>query len=264
MEIVGLIPAAGRAQRLGALPCSKEVFPVGFEETPDGRQPRPACAHLLEAFRDGGIRRAFVLLRQGKWDIPAVLGRGRRYGVDLAYLALEPTSGVPQTLDAAFPFVADATVALGFPDILFEPRDAYIQVLDRLERTSADVVLGLFRTDRPDKADMVETDDRGRARRLVIKRPGSELDHTWGVAAWRPTFSRFLRDAVARPSDGDELYVGDVLQLAIEAGHHVDSVVLPAGRCLDLGTPEDLVRAFRGGLSGAATLVTSGRRMDYS
>ena len=28
---VGLVPAAGRASRLGALPCSKEVFPVAFE-----------------------------------------------------------------------------------------------------------------------------------------------------------------------------------------------------------------------------------------
>ena len=32
-EIIGVIPAAGRATRLGPLPCSKELFPVGFQNT---------------------------------------------------------------------------------------------------------------------------------------------------------------------------------------------------------------------------------------
>ena len=30
-EVVGLIPAAGEAKRIGPLLCSKELYPVGFE-----------------------------------------------------------------------------------------------------------------------------------------------------------------------------------------------------------------------------------------
>jgi len=29
-EVVGIIPASGRATRIAPLPCSKELYPVGF------------------------------------------------------------------------------------------------------------------------------------------------------------------------------------------------------------------------------------------
>ena len=39
-DIVGLIPAAGKAKRLGPLPCSKEIIPVSFIEQPWQSIPR--------------------------------------------------------------------------------------------------------------------------------------------------------------------------------------------------------------------------------
>src|SRR5687767_13356160 len=49
--LLGLIPAAGRAERLGPLPCSKELLPIGFRETPRGPSPKVAGHYLLERFR---------------------------------------------------------------------------------------------------------------------------------------------------------------------------------------------------------------------
>lgn len=244
--MIGLVPAAGRAARLGALPCSKEIFPLGLGA---GGEVRPACAHLLDAFLDAGVGRAFVLLRKGKWDVPQLLGRGpgSREGtatLQLAYLALDPTASVPETLDAAYPFVRDARVALGFPDILFEPRDAFRGLLERQEESGADLVLGLFPADRPDKADMVELDDGGRVRRLVIKQPDVGLCYTWSVALWTPRFSRYLHEFVARHV-GKEIHVGDVIQAAVDEGWDVEAVPHPEGTYLDVGTPEDLLRALR-------------------
>ena len=60
-------------------------------------------------------------------------------------------------------------MALGFPDILFQPNDAYVKVLERLEANNADVVLGLFPTDKPQKAGMVDFDDSGKVRSIVEK-----------------------------------------------------------------------------------------------
>ncbi len=135
-EVIGLVPAAGRAERLGPLPCSKEIFPLGFRRGKDGApRPRAVCSHLLESLALAGAGKAFILLRQGKWDIPALLGSGADFSLPLAYLALDATSCVPETLDRAYPFVAGATVALGFPDILFQPSDAYRHLLDRLAET---------------------------------------------------------------------------------------------------------------------------------
>ncbi len=252
-EVIGLIPAAGRADRLGALPCSKEIFPLGFRADAEGvERPRPVCGRLLESLAGAGASRAFILLRKGKWDVPALLGDGADLGLPLAYLALEPTASVPETLDRAYPFVAEATVALGFPDIVVEPGDAYRPLLHRLQQSDAAAVLGLFPTDQSWKADMVELDDGdqhpARVRRFVIKQAETTLRYTWSIAVWGPEFSRYLHDFVAGGRAGDtggpgEIYVGDVLQAAIDDGMTVLGERFEEGSFLDVGTPEDLRRA---------------------
>src|SRR5437764_12541991 len=83
LPLVGLIPAAGRAERLGPLPCSKELLPIGFRETPRGPAPKVAGHYLLERFRAAGVRRAFLVLHESKWDIPRYFGTG-----EIADLAL--------------------------------------------------------------------------------------------------------------------------------------------------------------------------------
>ena len=65
LPILALIPAAGRAERLGPLPCSKELLPIGFRETPRGPAPKVACHYLLERFRAAGIRRVLMVLPVG-------------------------------------------------------------------------------------------------------------------------------------------------------------------------------------------------------
>ena len=245
-QVVGLVPAAGSADRLGKLPCSKEILPLGFRRGSDGEpRPRAVCSYLLESFARAGVVRAFVLLRQGKWDIPALLGSGCDFGMRLAYLALEPTASVPETLDRAYPFIAEATIALGFPDILIQPDDAYATLLHRWAETGAEVALGLFPTDRSWKTDMVDLDNRDRVRRIVIKQPDSGLLFTWSIAVWGPDFSRYLHDFLRHRGAGGEreLYVGDVIQAAIDDGMHVAATRFPEGSFLDIGTPEDLRQA---------------------
>lgn len=237
-DVVGLVPAAGWARRLGPQPRSKEILPIGSDA--DGRE-RVACEPLLEALRRGGVGRAFVLLRRGKTDVAELLGSGARHGLDLAYRFLDPTPSVPATLAAAAPFLGEARVALGFPDILFAPADAYACLLDRQSATGADLVLGLFPTDRPEKTDMVELDAAGRVRRLVIKQPDRGLRYTWSIAVWSPPFTRHLVAAAAAPSVASgELWVGDVVTSALAAGLGVEAVTFPGGSYRDLGTPEDL------------------------
>lgn len=97
-ELIGVIPAAGRATRLGHLPCSKEVLPIGWELGPNGR-PRAvvACEPLLRQMHRAGASRAFVVVGTGKWDVPAFLEDGERVGLDLAYLVIEnsPSTAPP-------------------------------------------------------------------------------------------------------------------------------------------------------------------------
>jgi len=168
-----------------------------------------------------------------------------------------PPYGSPYTLDQAYAFVAGRRIALGFPDILFEPADAYGRLLAHQERSGADVVLGLFPAQTPEKMDMVETDSRGRVREIHIKPRATALRLTWIIAVWTPAFTRFMHTYLAEILDEvraggyphrerpREPYVGDVLRAAIRQGMVVETLRFEQGWCLDIGTPEDLDRAQR-------------------
>lgn len=260
-EVVGLIPAAGQAKRLQPFPGSKELFPVGFMKDPQTGMPRPkvAAQYLLEKFKTAGVSKTFIVIREGKWDIPHYFQEGSGVGMSLAYLVIPGSLGPPDTLDRAYSFIAPYRIAFGFPDILFGPSDAYRQVIERQERTGADVVLGLHRIDDPRIWDMVDYDDDGWIREIVMKPPTTTLRFGWCFAVWTPVFSEFLHRflradetkrnmgwlATTSNDPGGDLAVGVVLQAALKAGIPIQSVKFPADRYLDIGTPENLVKAVR-------------------
>jgi glucose-1-phosphate thymidylyltransferase len=244
-EIWGLIPAAGSASRLGRRRGpSKEILAVIGA---DGGA-RLACQDLLDNYRLAGVSRAIVLLRSGKWDVARRLGDGAEFGVELAYRVLTPTRGVPFTLAAAAPFLGDQLVALGFPDVLVQPRDLLARLVRHRERTQAEVALALVPCDRPAASDLVEVDARGRVKRIEIKPDATTLRWTWAFALWTPRFTKFLvrwceswNPRSARL--GREPFVSDLLLAAMADGIEIQTLAVPEARLLDIGTPETLAAA---------------------
>lgn len=255
-DVVGLIPCGGHATRISPLPCSKEVLPVGFRRTLDGTlRPKVVSHYLLEKMRHAGVRKAFFILRNGKWDIPQYYGNGAVVGMDLGYLVMGRPHGPPYTLDEAYPFVRGATVALGFPDILFEPRDAFARALERLAATQADLVLGLYRVSDIQISDMVAVDRGGRVRKLVIKPRETKLKLGWVFAVWNPRFTEFMHEYLGEPRVAAEranaglpaeLTVGHVIQAAVSEGMATQSVIFPRRTYLDIGTPVALQQLAAG------------------
>lgn len=257
---VGLIPAAGKARRISPLPCSKEIFPVGFGEIGQAgrRHPKVAAHYLLEKMHLAGAEKVYLVLSNGKWDIPAYLGSGAMADMAIAYLITDLTYGVPFTLDSAFPFLENKRVLFGFPDILIQAEDIYVRLLDRLQVNQADIVLGLFLADNPHKMDMVELAGDGTIAGIRIKPAQTDLKWTWIIAVWDFGFTRFMHDyvrhflqTIATPNAGSsdqankEVHLGDVVQAAIQAGMSVDTVKFPRGAYIDIGTPEDMLAAVR-------------------
>jgi glucose-1-phosphate thymidylyltransferase len=252
-EIVGIVPAAGKAVRLGDVPWSKEIFPIGFSAS-EPASPVPVGAYLLESLRLAGATRAFIVTRSEKADILRCFGDGRRYGLKIAYLVADRSGGTAETIHCALPFAGESTVLLGFPDIIFRPSEAFGALLERLRGGSEDAVLGTFPTARPDKMDMVATTRGGLIKSLEIKPSHTSLSNAWVIAAWKPRFSRFLREYVdglgEEVTGGREVHIGMAFQAALRAGFLIASVRFQNGACLDVGTPEDLRLAFRLGAEG--------------
>jgi glucose-1-phosphate thymidylyltransferase len=248
---VAVITAAGSATRLGPLPCSKELFPIGLSHGGGSAHAKPkvACQYLLEKLRLSGIRRAYIIIRAGKWDIPLYFGDGKSFDIDLAYLMMDLPYGPPYTLNQAYPFVKDDLVAFGFPDILFKPDDVFTKLLIEQQQSKADVVLGLFPADQPAKMDMVKIDDSGRVVGIVAKPAETDLLYSWAAAVWSPVFTEFLRDFVhshmREALSLPELSVGDVIHSAATNHLKVRALEVSNEPYLDIGTPEGLIAGMR-------------------
>jgi len=245
MEIIGIIPAGGTASRMGKLPCSKEVFPI---VTKEGKIVT-ASSNLLRYFSLAGISKTFFILRKGKWDIPEYYGDGSDFGVHISYLMMNLPFGTPFTINQAYSFLKNEIVALGFPDILFEPEDAFIHLKSKLISGDAEIALGIVPAIHNKQSDMIEFDENGNIRNLIIKQNRSDLLYGWFIALWRPQFSKFMNefltgllrnnsDGKIKIADGSyrEIYVGDVIQEAINKGMKTDYVLFRDGYYVDIGT----------------------------
>ncbi|MBC5994277.1 nucleotidyltransferase family protein [Pontibacter cellulosilyticus] len=250
LPIVGLIPAAGLATRLQPLPFSKELYPIGFgSEGEIIGHPKVAAAYLVEQMAAGGAEQLYFILRSGKWDIPAYFGDGSSYSLNIAYMLMGLPFGAPYSADQAYTFVKDKLVLFGFPDILLAEPGAFAHLVAKQAETEADVVLGVFEVDNPDKWDVVELHSDGSIANVYPKPHQSKSIYAWAFACWSPSFTAFMHAYLQQiqesiSTSGKELSIGAVLQAAIKNGLRVQGVQFSKDSCLDIGTPEDLRKAI--------------------
>jgi glucose-1-phosphate thymidylyltransferase len=215
-RVVGIVPAAGCAERLQPLAGSKETQPV---------RGQPVLAYVVERMRCAPCSEIRVVTRPEKRDVVEL---ARRLGARVV-------EGRPETVSASLLLALDGLtredIALvGFPDTLWEPVEGYARMLERL-RSPADVVLGLFEFAEPERSDVVEPAPGGLVSRVHSRptRPSSNL--VWGCLAARV-------DALAelRPDE--------------EPGRHLDrlardgrvAAIRLEGELVDIGTPASFSR----------------------
>ena len=163
--------------------------------------------------------------------------------------------GVPFSLDQAYPFIRQSRVAMGFPDIQFEPRSVFKDLLARQTGSGADVVLGLMPQENHEKWDMVAFDNSNRVTRIEIKQSFCQLKYCWFAAVWAPSFTHFMHACLAQQIaahsrlESTEMYIGNVMQQAMIEGLRVEAVVFESGKVVDLGTLDDLDRWNNSGSS---------------
>lgn len=253
-EVIALIPAAGSGTRIAPIPGSKEMFPIGFDNVAsDKPEVKVISQYLFERMAAGGIGRGIIVMRAGKWDIPAYYGEGGPAGMRLSYVVVGETLGPPDTIDRAYAFVRTNVVAFGFPDIMLGPPDVFGQLLTRMDRGDADAVLALYEVTDPRQSDMVSLDEDNRVRALFLKDATSNLPFCWACAVWGPRFSEFLHDTVQDHRDravgsfgtidaGGDLPMGLIFKLAVDAGLRLVGIPLQGEHWTDVGSARDLLR----------------------
>lgn len=248
-NFIGVIPAAGRAVRLSPFRYPKELLPIVYEPGPTGAQARPLLAieYTLRALQKASIERAVVILSSSKTEILRVLGDGAEYGMSLAYVNQEEANGLAQAVDAAYPWLAERPVVLALPDTVFEPIDAPRLVCQELCARQADVLLGVFPTDRPEQLGPVRMEKGGRVVEVQDKPARTDVRNTWGIAAWSPAFGRFVHEQLARVPTKQDIPLGALFDGAIREGLQVEGLFFEEGRFSDAGTPEGIASVLTRG-----------------
>jgi glucose-1-phosphate thymidylyltransferase len=220
VRTVGIIPAAGFAQRLQPLPCSKEVYPIGG---------RPVMDYLVERMRVAQCDEVRVITRPEKLD---VIAHARKIGARVV-------EGAPPSLAASLALgleeLDDADITLlGLPDTIWEPIDGFVRLLEQLG-DGADAVLGVFDSDEPERSDVVVLDEAGSVRSIHVKEPRPPGRLIWGCAVAEVAALLALRDY-------DE--PGHLFSALADAGR-VRAVCF-ARKMIDVGTPAALAAAEAG------------------
>jgi glucose-1-phosphate thymidylyltransferase len=250
LDLIGVLPAAGRGSRLGPIPCSKEVMPLGFQpndDAPVAWRPVTAIETNLIALQRAGAQRAVTIISESKADVVRYVGDGSRYGVAVSYVYQQQLQGMPFALNLARPWIGQATTLFAMPDTLIWPIDTMARLAADHQHHRADVTLGLFSTNTPQRFGMVALDATGRVVRSEEKPTQSDMTLMWGLAAWSPRFADFLAAYLADYADASrEALLGSVFSAALEEDFVVRGLVLTGASYHDIGTPGDFQSAVRG------------------
>jgi glucose-1-phosphate thymidylyltransferase len=142
--------------------------------------------------------------------------------------------GLAHALHAAYHLIQGQTVLFGMADTIMEPKAVFREILQAAQPDD-DVLLGLYRTQRPQKFGMVQFDELRQVQRIVDKPAQTDLEYMWGCIVWGPRFTEHLHDSL---SEGlfDFAYI---MNTAIAAGQVFRAVCLE-GSYADLGTYEEV------------------------
>lgn len=247
-KLVGILPAAGRGSRLGAIPCSKEIMPLGFRSQPLQENEvwhsvTTIEAHL-QAFKVAGVDRVSIIIGDSKFDIMRYLGNGSQYDLPIAYFYQEQLRGMPFALNLPYAWLEDATVLFSMPDTLITPTNIMAGIVKHHNLCQADITLGLFPTNTPHKFGMVKLNNDGKITDFIDKPVQTDLKYMWGYAVWSPRFTKFMYNHLYQlPQEAPELVLSDVFLAALHQGLHIQSFISEESYYHDIGTPKSFQAA---------------------
>lgn len=264
-QVVGVIPAAGRGTRVSPLPVSKELFPVSIDEAvksasdSSGSYVRVTSSYLVDQLLAAGADKIYWVIGRGKWDIPDYYTKIDAGDNRFGWIVVNETNSVSETIDKAYTFLENQIVLTGFPDIVISPGNAFSILLNKLNKSDADVMLGLFNASDTSSVDMVvlENDIEKEIKEIQsirVKPDSTQLKYTWLIAAWNPKFTGYLHDTIDGKKHtnapgrenvtNSELHLGYIINEAVKEGFKVYGHFFKDGSYIDYGNRAGIKRVF--------------------
>lgn len=245
----GIVPAAGRGNRIQPLAFSKELLPVGSRLDQGIERPCAVSEYLIDRMIRAGADKICFVIAPGKSDILAYYGAGYAQA-SAAYVVQPQASGLCDAIFRATPLIAAGEpVVIGLPDTVWFPEDALARLPDD------ELSFLLFPVERPEFFDAVLLDAAGRVTEIQVKRPDAASRWIWGAVKMPGRRLHDLHHLWRERSCRDE-YLGSLVNAYLAAGG--EAIGVKAGRAyVDVGTLHGYRAAIRllaeaGSAEGAA------------
>jgi dTDP-glucose pyrophosphorylase len=252
----GLIPAAGSGTRLGpftnAIP--KELLPVGD---------KAVIEHVVESMVIAGISDIVIVVAPHKHGLSDYLGSGKRFGVTFTYVVQDERLGLANAV-AAGEHVLMGTFAVVLGDNFFAPKQFLADLVTAHAETGAVTTVGGARVEDGTRHG-IHRPDGDRVADMIEKPSAAEAPGNLG-ALGAYIFEREIFDAIRAtlPGHRGEYQLTDAIRIQVQQGKDVRYREI-AGIHIDVGTPQDLMRANQWYLresSNPGTNTVADRRKD--
>lgn len=243
-EKIGLIPCAGYGTRMH-FPIAKELWPIEsqYEQT---RKIQPLIENVMLNMKYADCNHQVFVVRSDKPEIMKYVSMVHHH-IHKSYVCQTKkdnsgkSSGLVDAIDSSYHLIKNKTVLFGMPDTLVHPSTCFEPLLELIDQ-GADIAMGLFKTDTPQKFGMVQYDDKVTALLVqeIIDKPQEKikLEYMWGILVWTAPFTAFLHKHYQN-------YCFDfasILNRAIYEGFNVRASIIENGFYFDFASIADVIQ----------------------
>ena len=193
MEVVGFIPAAGMGRRMKPFLLIKELLPIRFVM---GKEKVSLLfENSFQTFEYSNISSIICTISKEKDDLRNYMLKyvSQNDILQLAFVYQDFHAGeygLPYAIKAASRFLKGKTVVMRFPDTVVTPVDCINDILELHRRKKADVTLGVFPTNNPERLAPVIIDNDGRVLKVEDKPEKPSAQNTWNCVVWEESFMK--------------------------------------------------------------------------
>jgi glucose-1-phosphate thymidylyltransferase len=234
-QYYGLLPAAGQAMRMRPFRYPKELLPVHYCQADSSGfvQPKLLIEHSLEAFSLALVDHVYIVVPEWKPEIMRYLQDGKQFNHHISYLYNSDALGLADALLSGSAWLSDKHTCFAMPDTLFSPANSFEHLIDLLENSQADLVLGVFPTDEPQHFAPVEFDETGKVLNIEEKPLNPKVNNAWGIAVWTPAFWSFFNQEGQALTPG--ISITQIFDKAVKTGLKVNCIYFANGWYKDIG-----------------------------
>lgn len=230
----GVLLAGGKGTRLQPITHTgpKQLVPVAN---------KPVIQYAIEDFRNANITEIGVVLgNKGREEIQNLLGDGSAFGVEITYIMQGKPLGLAHAVGCARDFVGDDDFVVYLGDNLL--KEGITRLVEGFECGEYAAGIALQAVNEPEQFGVAEFDGEKVTR--LVEKPEDPPSNLALIGIYM--FSPAVFEVVERlePSWRGELEITDAIQILIDEGGAVDSLIIE-GWWKDTGKPEDILTANR-------------------